>query len=227
MAAGITAIAIAILFALGDHTNESYIAGTLIALAATSLWFLQTKQKDKRVGILNMNEEYNQKLQNRNEIHEYYEFMRAMQEAEKKRDFRKMFYYVEKTILVLHKFVENTKRAYGSFDIVSIPVIEIACRYWAVLGERDKLQKLKKVLEEKKELGNWTQSIHVALHDADLADRIQTYLKEKPGALQNQIGKALNVSGRDTARIIGTLDKLGKVRREQVGKTYKLYLTET
>ena len=93
--------------------------------------------------------------------------------------------------------------------------------------ERDKLQHLKIVIEQKNELKKWVSSVQAALEDADLADRLQTYLKMNPGSLQNQLGKMLGVSGRDTARLVATLEKLGKVRRVADGKTYKVHVTES
>jgi hypothetical protein len=127
----------------------------------------------------------------------------------------------------MFKFVDDTKKAFDSFDIGSIPAIDLACRYWAVLGERENLQQLKIVLEQKNELKKWASSVQAALEDADLADRLQTYLKMNPRSLQNQLGKMLGVSGRDTARIVATLEKLGKVRRVADGKTYKVHVTES
>ena len=220
------AIAVIAMLALGAFASKNYIAGGLLTLVAVYLWMSRKQQKRRHSTPTNIYDEYEQTLRNRDDLSEYYAFMQAMQEAEKARDFSKMLLYVEKSIPVLHKFVDDTKKAFGSFDIGSIPAIDIACRYWAVLGEREKLQQLKTVLERKNELKKWAPSVQGAFEDADLAVKIQEHLKMKPGSLQNQLGKVLGVSGRDTARIVATLDKLGKIRREEESKTYRLYMTE-
>lgn len=221
------AIAITAMLALGAYASKSYIAGVLLTLVAIGLWSRGKQQKRQHTATTNVDDEYEQIFRNRNDLGEYYAFMQAMQEAEKAGNYDKMLLYVEKAIPTLHKFVDDTKKSFGSFDIGSIPAVDIGCRYWAVLGEREKLLKLKTVLEQKNELKKWASSVQGALEDADLADRVQTHLKKNPGSLQNQLGKTLGVSGRATASIVATLDKLGKVRREEDGKTYKLYVTET
>jgi hypothetical protein len=221
------AIAITAMLVLGAYASKSYIAGVLWTLLAIGLWARGKQQKLQYAIPANAGDEYETILRNRDDLGGYYAFMQAMQEAEKARDFDKMLLYLDKTIPILHKFVDDTKKAFGSFDIDTIPAIDIGCRYWAVLGEREKLQQLKTVLEQKKALKKWVPSVQGALEDADLSDRVQTHLKNNPGSLQNQLGKTLGVSGRDTARIVATLDKLGKVHREENGKTYKLYVTET
>lgn len=221
------AIAITAILALGAYASKSYIAGVLLTLVTFGLWARGKQQKRQHTATTNVDDEYEQILRNRDDLSEYYALMQTMQEAEKAHDFEKMLLYVEKTIPTLHKFVDDTKKAFGSFDIGSIPAIDIGCRYWAALGERGKLQQLKTALEQKNELKKWAPSVQGALEDADLADSVQTHLKTNPGALQNKLGKTLGASGRDTARIVATLEKLGKIHREEDGKTYKLYVTET
>lgn len=220
-------IAILAILGLGAFASKSYIAGGILALIVFGLWMSPKRNKNQHSVSTNINAEYGEILRSRNALNEYYKFMESMQQAEKARDFSKMFLYVEKSLPILHKFVGDTKKEFGSFDIGSIPVIDIACRYWAALGEREKLQRLQAVLEEKAELKQWLPSVKAAFDDADLAEEIQKHLVMKPGSLQNQLGKVLGVSGRDTARIVATLVKLGKIRRESENKTYKLYIVES
>lgn len=185
------AIAITTMLALGAYASKSYIAGVLLTLAAIGLW-ARGKQQERQITVpTNVDDEYEQILRNRDDLGEYYAFMQAMQEAEKARDFDKMLLYVEKTIPTLHKFVDDTKKAFDSFDIGSIPAIDIGCRYWAVLGEREKLQQLKTVLEQKNELKKWAPSVQGALEDADLADKVQAHLKKNPGPCKTNLVKRL------------------------------------
>ena len=50
------------------------------------------------------------------------------------------------------------------------------------------------------------------------------YIQANPGALQNKLGNALNASGKDTSRIIRTMENVGIVTRKPSNKTYELYL---
>jgi len=126
----------------------------------------------------------------------------------------------------LKSLVSETKRQYGSFDISSIPAVEIGCRYWAALGRRDKLENVKKVVRLSKELKEgWLEVVDASFEDANLVERIQRHLENNPGFPQNQLGKALNASGRDTSRLINTLSNLSTVRWVPLENTYALYLS--
>lgn len=155
----------------------------------------------------------------------YFSLLSQIQDWQVKKQYEKMLHCCEKSIPLLEGFVSETKREYGSFDISSIPAIEVGCRYWAALGCRDKLEAVKKAISLSKELKDgWLEFVDASFEDANLSERIQRHLASNPGFPQNRFGKALNVSGRDTSRLVSTLSNLGIVKRTQVGKTYALHL---
>lgn len=218
-------IVVSTILALNAFATDSFFAGILATLIAVGLFWSRVKSRKKHMEKVADDEFQPILIEGMEDTTEYFEYMEALQEAERRNDFKTMFLYVEKTIPILPKFVDGSKKAYGDFGISTIPAIDAACRYWAVLGEREKLNQLKAILNGKEELQDWTPCVEAALNDADLADRIQTHLRDNPGFPQNEMGKVLAVSGRDTARIINTQEKLGMLRRQSEGKTYKLYLT--
>lgn len=213
-----------LIICLGAFASKDYLAGTILALLCIVFVIISSKQKIKINSITSTNEEYETAIKSRGDLHTYYEYMEKIQEYEKI-DIGKSLDYVNKTIPILDGFVDNIKKSsYGSFDIGTIPAIDVGCRYWAALGDYDKLLIMKEAVENKKELHKWIPYIETAFSDAELAKRIKQFLLDNPGALQNTLSKNLNVSGRDTSRIIKTLEKIGLVRRESIGKTYKIYL---
>lgn len=134
----------------------------------------------------------------------------------------------DKSIPLLAKLVDNYKKEFGSFDISSIPAIDLGCRYWAALNDTESLNKVKSVINAVPELRDgWGEYVECSFDDETLSRRLQGYIKENPGALQSKLGKALGVSGHDTTRLIGTLKNLGKIKRIKSGKTYEIYLNET
>jgi hypothetical protein len=156
----------------------------------------------------------------------YYSLLSHIQDWQAKKQYEKMLECCEKSLPLLEKFVSNVKKEFGSFDISSIPAIEVGCRYWAALCDKDKLEKVRKILSSVKELKiGWFGFVEGSFEDANLSERIQKYLSENPGFHQNRLGKALNTSGRDTSRLVGTLTNLGIITREPSGKTYKLYIS--
>lgn len=157
----------------------------------------------------------------------YWEPLDNIKDWQSKKNYTKMLSCCEKSLPLLHCLVKDTKREYGSFDISSIPAIEVGCRYWAALGKRNKLLIVKDIVSKIPELNEgWGAFVESSFSDADLSEKIQEYIRENPGFPQNKMGKALNVSGRDTSRLLKTLENLNKIRRIKSGKTYKLFINE-
>ncbi len=125
---------------------------------------------------------------------------------------------------MLPSVVHHCKRAYGKFDLSSIPAIEVGCRYWAAMNDMASLQMVAQTVQQVPELQEgWAGIVESAYEDAALALRIQDYVTQNPSVLQNKIGKLLGVSGKDTARVINTLANLGRIVRIESGKTHGLH----
>lgn len=156
---------------------------------------------------------------------EYFSLLGQVQDWQAKKQYTKMLDCCKKSLPLLKKFVENQKKQFGSFDISSIPAIEIGCRYWAALNDDESLNSVKDTITEIPELNEgWSEFVAASFEDSQLSRKIKEFIKENPGFRQNKIGKALGVSGHDTARVINTLNNLGIIRRNYLEKTYELFI---
>ena len=162
---------------------------------------------------------------NKDDASEYFRLLGAIQDWQAKRQYRKMLECCAKSLPVLPALVSDCKRQYGRFDISSIPAIEIGCRYWAALNDKNSLEAVDDAIKFIPELREgWSDLVRAAFVDERLAKVIQDHIEEHPGTLQNRLGKLLNVSGRDTSRIVRTLTNLGRIDRRKSGNTYELHL---
>jgi len=158
-------------------------------------------------------------------IDEYYALLGKIQDWKSKKNYKKMLASCVKSLPLLPKLVENTKKEYGAFDISSIPAIEVGCRYWAAMNDKATLEVVKQVVASVAELQEgWGEEVEAAFEDEKLSARLQEYIKENPGILQSKLGKLLTVSGQDTGRIVNTLNNLGRIKRVKSGKSYELYV---
>jgi len=156
---------------------------------------------------------------------EYFSSLGQIQDWQSKKEYSKMLKACEKSLPLLSKFVDNTKKEFGSFDISSIPAIEVGCRYWAAMNNTDALNKVLKIVQSVPELWDgWLNLVKASFDDKALSKKIQDHIRENPACLQNKMGKALGVSGRDTSRIIGTLNNLEIIKKSRSGKTSQLFL---
>lgn len=156
---------------------------------------------------------------------EYFSLLGQIQDWQSKKEYSKMLKACEKSLHLLSKFVDNTKKEFGSFDISSIPAIEVGCRYWVAMNNIDALNKVLKIVQSVPELEDgWLNLVKSSFDDEALSKKIQAHIRENPACLQNKMGKLLGVSGRDTSRIIGTLNNLGIINKVRSCKTYQLFL---
>ncbi len=214
-----------LILSIGALASEDYLAGTLLALLLVGLAIAYNKINKKIVSADYIDDNYEKTVESREKLNRYYSYMDKIQRAEKNNNIDASLKYVSKTIPMLAQFVDDTIDSYGSFDIGTIPAIDVGCKYWAALEDMNNLSLLKNSVEKKEELKKWLPSINKAFIDAELSGKIKGHLLSNPGQRQSTLGKELNVSGRDTTRIVKNLEKLGLVRREIDGKTYKLYVT--
>jgi hypothetical protein len=220
------------LASVGAFANGAWSAGLILVLLALALlWRRRTRSPDhvdtefdELFGIdMAAHEE---SLQARSELGTYYDLLEEMREAEQAVDTDRTLAAVDKTIPLLHTFVDDTAKSYGRFDIGRIPAIDLACRYWPCLGRHDALISLRQSLESREELQPWVAQVDAALEDADLVNRLRAHLQANPGALQSGLGKALDVHGRKTASLVKSMERLGMVKRTPQGKSHALEITK-
>jgi hypothetical protein len=157
----------------------------------------------------------------------YYALLESLLDWQAKHQYARMLDYCAQSLPLLPALVADCRRQYGSFDLSSIPAIEIGCRYWAALGDTESLDAVSTAVQGVPAIkSGWSDVVKSAYSDAALARRITDYVRDHPGALQNRMGKALEASGRDTSRVIGTLTNLGILVRTAAGKTYELSLAQ-
>ena len=153
----------------------------------------------------------------------YFELLQHILNWQSKRHYGKMLECCARSLPLLPALIAGHKREYGRFDISSIPAIEVGCRYWAAMNDTEALQSVEKSIRTVPELlEGWASVVRAAFDDERLSSRIQEYVKEHPGTPQNKLGKALGASGRDAARIVGTLVNIGRINRLRSGNTYNL-----
>jgi len=156
----------------------------------------------------------------------YFDLLGRIKDWRSKHKYDRMLKCCSASLRFLPNLVAQEKREYGSFQISSIPAIEVGCRYWAALGMRRQLEAVGAVVSDVPELRDgWLEVVDQARADADLADRIRECLDKNPCTHQNKLGRLVSASGRDTSRLVQTMENLGQVRQQRIGKTYELYLT--
>ncbi|MDI6713114.1 MAG: hypothetical protein QMD96_07745 [Anaerosomatales bacterium] len=125
------------------------------------------------------------------------------------------------------KMIEQWRREYGSFDITSIPCIELAARFSSAQGDVARLEQLRAWAAAYPELGPWLQQIDERIAAARVQPKILDLAASQPGFLQSDVPKTVGVPGRLTGRLIVDMEHLGYLKRVPSGKSYGLYLADS
>jgi len=127
----------------------------------------------------------------------------------------------------LPSFVSETKREFGSFDIRSIPALEVGGTMLALADDGDGLQEMKRTVESLPDLHDWNERIVQHFDDLRLFRDVIAAVRQHPNCLQTAVkGLVGATDGKRVAMIIGWLDKAGRIRRTKQGSTYMLALPD-
>lgn len=154
----------------------------------------------------------------------YFELLNKIEEYKREKDFNNMLMHCQMSVSLLEPLIEQTKKEFGTFDIKSIPAIEIGSTFWAIYGAEGQLLNLKEVVEYFPEIEPWKETIEKAFTMKELASRIYRYVRENKGCLQKELKKALGVEeGRLVSNVVYYMELVGKLERKKVGNTYSLF----
>lgn len=155
----------------------------------------------------------------------YFKLLENIIEWQNKRQYHLMLEYCKKSIPLLKELVEQEIEEYGEFNISSIPAIEIGCRYWAALGDKEAIDYMVNIINKIPIIKErWSWVIERAYKDIELSKAIIEFIRNNPGTLQNRLGKNLQISGKDAGRIVNTLTNLNIIIRKPSKNTYELYV---
>jgi hypothetical protein len=156
-------------------------------------------------------------------VDNYYFLLDKIQQYKKNKDFNKMLENCQMSLPLIEPLIVETKRQYKTFDISSIPAIEIGSTFWAIYGDEVQLNNIKEIVYYFPELEPWKEEIDNSYYIKDLASKIYNYVKENPGVEQKSLKKMLNVDdGRIIANVCYYMELTNKLKRRKVGNTYNL-----
>jgi hypothetical protein len=157
-------------------------------------------------------------------MNDYFDLMERMERARSQKRYYQALDSALEATKWLPQLVKDTIEEFGQWDIRRLPPLEYACHYLAVLRRRDDLHRIETLLKSVPELSEWLNEVDLALRQADLMDRVESFLLESPGFIQAKLGKALGVDGREVSSLMYYAEQLGLVRRDKEGQSYRLHL---
>lgn len=154
----------------------------------------------------------------------YYRLLEQIQAALSLYQYERALHLAYESLPFMPGLVSEWSRDYGSFDITSIPCIEVAARFSSAQGDVARLDQLRAWAAQLPQLSPWLATIDQRIEAGRAQPRILALVREQPGHLQSSLPKALGVSGRLTGRLVVDMEHLGLLRRVSSGKSHALYM---
>jgi hypothetical protein len=119
--------------------------------------------------------------------------------------------------------ITETVSEYGSFDIGSMPPIDVGCTLAAVLEDHQALEQIKAMVVAHAELEPFRRVVVQGYEDLETVRTIRAHVAANPGCVQSTLGKALGIDGRRTSSLIHQLLLAGFITRQGHGRNYALF----
>jgi len=156
-------------------------------------------------------------------VDNYYWLLNKIEESKKNKNFSKMLEFCQASLSLIEPLIIEIKNMYGSFDIKSIPAIEIGCNFWAILGQKGQLMNIKEVIDFYPELEPWKETIEYSFKKQKLAAKIYKYVRANEGVKQKDLKNLMKFNdGNLIGNVCYYMDLLGKLRRIKLGNSYIL-----
>jgi len=155
----------------------------------------------------------------------YYVLHDKIIQSMKARRFEDVLSAVQETIPLYKDLVQKTKREYGAFDIQTSIAVDKGAKVAAALGRNDILKSMESTLRQISETGKCADDVAKLIEDSTIGNRIVQLVEQHPGLVQRELKAVLLAA--DQSRISNIcywLEKVGRVRREKEGKSYKLFI---
>ena len=168
-------------------------------------------------------DEYRQREANKRHTQPYFTAMAALQQAVSARDYEQARVHALEALKHVPGFVDEMLLDFETFDVGSIPPLEIGGLVFALLDDRAGIELVRSIAASRDQLAKW-KDINTQHEDSRALFRaIECVVADKPGVLQNGLKHEVGATdGRRVSTLIDWLEKAGRIRRDPSGKTYAL-----
>ncbi len=156
----------------------------------------------------------------------YFTLMAALQQEITARNYEQAQRHALEALDHVPGFVDETLLDGQTFNIQSIPPLEMGGLVFAMLDDRAGIERIERVAASRDQLAHWQDIYTKHKESRTLFRAIEQVVAAKPGVLQNELKHEMGrTDGRRISTLIDWLEKACRIRREPSGKTYALFLS--
>jgi len=168
-------------------------------------------------------------VSNSEQVDKYFDLLNEIYELRKRKDYQSMLDKCRLSLPLIEAVIEwdenfSGEKWDGTIGL-KIPAIEIASPFLAAYGDLDSLKILVSFVYENPKLKYYRETVDRGVKMYELRQKILAKCKTHKEILQKDLKKLLNYNdGRLINLTLQYLEKIGKIKREKVGSTYRIFL---
>ena len=153
----------------------------------------------------------------------YFDAMHHLEAALDRRDYAGAAPQVHESLQWLPGWVRELRAERRRFDVQVIHALERGGTALALIGDREGLAEMRRVVESEPELEPWLKRVRQHEIAVRIVPQIEDLTKTRPVCLQSEMKGLLGVDdGPLVGRLIQYLEKAGRIARVRTGRTWRL-----
>ena len=153
----------------------------------------------------------------------YFDAMHRLEAALDRRDYAGAAPHVHESLKWLPGWVRELRAERRRFDVQVIHALERGGTALALIGDREGLAEMRRVVESEPELEPWLKRVRQHEIAARIVPQIEDLARTRPVCLQSEMKGLLGVDdGPLVGRLIQYLEKAGRIARVRTGRTWRL-----
>ena len=153
----------------------------------------------------------------------YFDAMHHLEAALDRRDYAGAAPHVHESLQWLSGWVRELRAERRRFDVQVIHALERGGTALALIGDREGLAEMRRVVESEPELEPWLKRVRQHEIAVRIVPQIEDLTKTRPVCLQSEMKGLLGVDdGPLVGRLIQYLEKAGRIARVRTGRTWRL-----
>jgi hypothetical protein len=157
------------------------------------------------------------------QVDRYYHLQEEIRKAKSSGDWRRALDYALEGVAVIPALVQETKREYGRFDITESVALDTAGELLALHEDVEALEEIRQLLIGIRGVKSWAKEIADQITHVGDIRAVLNAIAATPGVLQSELRAKLGPAGQFVSGICHSLERVGRIRREKKGRSYRLY----
>lgn len=155
---------------------------------------------------------------------QYFEMLETLDHLRAARKIDELLQGTDRTIPLLPALASEFTTEFGSFDVRSLPVIDLLRRFAPLRSDHARIERARSILEADLVLRPFLSEVERADRSISAVQLLRQHLGSHSHVRQAGLARSLGLDGREVAGLLRDLELDGQLVRQRIESTYELQL---